>query len=165
MALDRFMPVLVVDSHDATVQIVRALLRQLGFVDVDDINNGAEALIKMRLKRYGLVISDWHLEPMTGDELLREVRGDAGFKRIPFIVIGESSSENVIAAKKAGVSIYIVKPFDAQTLKAKIEAAFATRRAPLPERQLALTTIASPQMSDGSDATSTRFSGRFTGSS
>src|ERR1700722_6321248 len=118
MALDPFMPLLVVDDHVATIQIVRSLLRQLGFVDVDDVNCGAEALTKMRLKRFGLVISEWQLERMTGNELLRQVRGDPGLKRIPFIVIGESSSENVIAAKKAGANIYIVKPFDVLTLKA-----------------------------------------------
>ena len=163
MALDPFMPVLVVDDHGATIQIVRVLLRQLGFVDVDDVNGGAEALIKMRLKRYGLIISEWHLGPMTGSDLLREVRGDAVLKRIPFLVIGESSSENVIAAKKAGANIYIVKPFDAQTLKAKIEAAFATRTAPLPERQLASTATEPAQLSEGPDVSSIRFSGRFTG--
>ena len=157
------MPVLVVDDHGATNQIIRGLLRQVGFADVDDANNGAEAFTKMRLKRYGLVISEWHLEPMTGYEFLREVRRDPGFKRTPLIVIGESNSENVVAAKKAGANVYIVKPFDAQTLKAKIEAVFATRAAPLPERQQALATTQSPQASEGSDATSIRFSGRFTG--
>jgi two-component system, chemotaxis family, chemotaxis protein CheY len=166
MALKPSIPVLVVDDHSATMQIIRALLRQLGYVDVDDANNGAEALAKMRSKRYGLVISEWHLEPMTGHDFLEEVRRDAGLKRIPIIVTGESNSENVIAAKKAGANIYMVKPFDAQTLKAKIEAAFATRTAPLPDRQQ---TVIQP--SEGSEATSasarvqTRFSGRFTGAS
>jgi two-component system chemotaxis response regulator CheY len=163
MALDPFMPVLVVDDHGSTNQIIRGLLRQVGFTDVDDANNGAEAFTKMRLKRYGLVISEWHLEPMTGHEFLREVRRDPGFKRTPMIVIGESNSENVVAAKKAGANVYIVKPFDAQTLKAKIEAVFATRAAPLPERQQALATTQSLQAGEGSDATSMRFSGRFTG--
>ena len=163
MALDPFMPVLVVDDHDATIQIVRSLLRQLGFVDIDDVKNGAGALTKMHLKRYGLVISAWQLGPMNDNELLRELRGDAGLMRTPFIVIGESSPENVIAAKKAGASVYIVKPFDAQTLKAKIEAAFARRTAPLPERQLASTATEPPQLSENSDVPSIRFSGRFTG--
>ena len=163
MALDPFMPVLVVDDHGATNQIIRGLLRQVGFVDVDDANNGAEAFTKMGLKRYGLVISEWDLEPMTGREFVRGVRRDPGFKRTALIVIGESNSENVVAAKKAGANVYIVKPFDAQTLKAKIEAVFATRAAPLPERQQALATTQSPQASEGPDATSIRFSGRFTG--
>jgi two-component system chemotaxis response regulator CheY len=165
MALDPFMPVLVVDDRGATIQIIRALLRQVGLVDIDDANNGAEALTKMRLKRYGLVISEWQLEPMTGNDLLREVRSDPGLRRIPFIVIGESHSENVIAAKRAGANIYIVKPFDAPTLKAKIEAVFATRAAPLPERQQALAATQPLQVSEDSDATSIKFSGRFTSSS
>jgi two-component system chemotaxis response regulator CheY len=165
MALDPFMPVLVVDDHGATIQIIHALLRQVGFVDIDDANNGAEALTKMRLKRYGLVISEWQLKPMTGNDLLREVRSDQGLRRIPFIVIGESHSENVIAAKRAGANIYIVKPFDAPTLKAKIEAVFATRAAPLPERQQALAATQPLQASEDSDVTSIKFSGRFTSSS
>jgi DNA-binding response OmpR family regulator len=125
----------------------------------------------MRLKRYGLVISEWHLEQMTGNDFLRVMRSDPCFKRITFIVIGESSSKNVIAAKKAGANIYIVKPFDAQTLKAKIEAVFATRTALLPERQQTLATTQSTPLSGGPDVTSTsdsaqiRFSGRFTGGS
>jgi two-component system, chemotaxis family, chemotaxis protein CheY len=164
MALDPFMPVLVVDNHGATIQILRALLRQVGLADIDDANSGAEALTKMRLKRYALVISDWQLKPMTGNDLLREVRSDPGLKQIPFLVIGESHSENVIAAKRAGANIYIVKPFDAPTLKAKIEAAFATRTAPLPERQQPLAATQPLQVSEGSDATSIKFSGRFTSS-
>ena len=79
----------------------------------------------MREKRYGLVISDWNMEPMTGYELLKEVRQDPGLARTPFIMVtAESKTENVIAAKKAGVSNYIVKPFNAQTLQSKIEAVF-----------------------------------------
>jgi two-component system chemotaxis response regulator CheY len=80
----------------------------------------------MREKRYGLVISDWNMEPMTGYELLKEVRADPGLNKTPFIMVtAESKTENVIAAKKAGVNNYIVKPFNAQTLKTKIEAVFA----------------------------------------
>jgi len=171
MALAPSMPVLVVDDHDSTTQIIRTLLRQIGFVDVDDAGNGAEALTKMRVKRYGLVISDWHMEPMTGYDLLREVRGDPTLKRTPFIMTGESESENVVAAKKAGVSNYIVRPFDAEALKAKIEAVFATRTAPLPERQHAVAVSRHPQISETPVATSTsevtqrKFPGVFTSDS
>ena len=84
-----------------------------------------EALSKMRQKKYGLVISDWNMEPMTGYELLKEVRGDVQLSRTPFIMVtAESKTENVVAAKKAGVDNYIVKPFNAQTLKSKIDAVF-----------------------------------------
>jgi two-component system, chemotaxis family, chemotaxis protein CheY len=126
MALDPSMPVLVVDDYSTMVRIIRNLLRQLGFADVDEARDGAAALAKMRIKRYGLVISDWNMEPMTGFELLREVRADPQLEQTRFIMVtAESKTENVIAARKAGVNNYIVKPFNAQTLKAKIEAVFA----------------------------------------
>jgi two-component system chemotaxis response regulator CheY len=126
MALDPTMPVLVVDDYTTMVRIIRNLLGQLGFADVDDARDGATALAKMQTKRYGLVISDWNMEPMTGFDLLREVRAHPEFGGTPFIMVtAESKTENVIAARKAGVNNYIVKPFNAQTLKAKIEAVFA----------------------------------------
>ena len=128
MALDPSMPVLVVDDYSTMVRIIRNLLGQIGFADVDDARDGESALIKMHTRRYGLVISDWNMEPMTGYDLLRQVRADPGLGEIPFIMVtAESKTENVIAAKKAGVNNYIVKPFNAQTLKAKIEAVFADK--------------------------------------
>jgi len=126
MAVDLSMPVLVVDDYNTMIRILRNLLKQLGFEDIDDAPDGSAALSKMREKKYGLVISDWNMEPMTGYELLKEVRSDPGLSRTPFIMVtAESKTENVIAAKKAGVNNYIVKPFNAQTLKSKIEAVFA----------------------------------------
>ncbi|GBD48308.1 two-component system chemotaxis response regulator CheY [Methylopila capsulata] len=125
MAIDHTMPVLIVDDYKTMLRIIRNLLKQIGFEDVDEAADGSEALGKMRDKRYGLVISDWNMEPMTGIELLREVRADDKLNRTPFIMVtAESKTENVIAAKKAGVNNYIVKPFNAQTLKAKIDAVF-----------------------------------------
>ncbi len=125
MALDVSMPVLVVDDYGTMVRIIRNLLRQLGFADIDDAGDGASALAKMHSKRYGLVISDWNMEPMTGFELLRRVRSDPQLLETPFIMVtAESKTENVLAARKAGVNNYIVKPFNAQTLRAKIEAVF-----------------------------------------
>ena len=129
------MPVLVVDDYSTMIRIIRNLLRQLGFADVDDANNGASALAKMRSKRYGLVISDWNMEPMTGFDLLQQVRSDPSLGTTPFIMVtAESKTENVIAAKKAGVNNYIVKPFNAQTLKAKIEAVFGEKNEAIAER-------------------------------
>lgn len=120
------MPVLVVDDYKTMIRIIRNLLKQLGFEDIDDAADGTEALEKMKQRRYGLVISDWNMEPMTGYELLKQVRADAGLCKTPFIMVtAESKTENVIAAKKAGVNNYIVKPFNAQTLKGKIEAVFS----------------------------------------
>ena len=126
MAVDMSMPILVVDDYNTMIRIIRNLLKQLGFEDVDDACDGSAALNKMREKKYALVISDWNMEPMTGYELLKEVRADPSLAKTPFIMVtAESKTENVIAAKKAGVSNYIVKPFNAQTLKTKIEAVFA----------------------------------------
>jgi len=125
MAVDLSMPVLVVDDYNTMVRIIRNLLRQLGFENVDDANDGTVALEKMRIRKYGLVISDWNMEPMTGYDLLQQVRADPNLQQTPFIMVtAESKTDNVIAAKKAGVSNYIVKPFNAQTLKTKIEAVF-----------------------------------------
>ena len=122
MATDLSMPVLVVDDYSTMVRIIRNLLKQLGFENIDDANDGSAALDKLRVRRYGLVISDWNMEPMTGYDLLQEVRADPHLSTIPFIMItAESKTENVIAAKKAGVSNYIVKPFNAETLRDKIE--------------------------------------------
>ena len=121
MSVDMNMNVLIVDDYKTMLRILRNLLRQLNFHNVDEANNGAEALKKLREEKFGLVISDWNMEPMAGIQLLREVRHDPQLKSIPFVMItAESKSENVIAAKEAGVSNYIVKPFNAETLKAKL---------------------------------------------
>ena len=126
MAVDPSMPILVVDDYQTMVRIIRNLLKQLGFENVDDASDGNAAIAKMRDKKYGLVISDWNMEPMTGYDLLKEVRSDPNLATTPFIMItAESKTENVIAAKKAGVNNYIVKPFNAQTLKGKIESVFS----------------------------------------
>ena len=125
MALDRSMSVLVVDDYNTMIRIIRNLLKQIGFEDIDDAADGSAALARMREKKYGLVISDWNMEPMTGYELLKEVRADPALSKTPFIMVtAESKTENVIAAKKAGVNNYIGKPFNAQTLQSKIEAVF-----------------------------------------
>lgn len=123
MNFDSSMPILVVDDYQTMVRIIRNLLKQLGFEDVDEASDGSEALAKMRERKYGLIISDWNMAPMTGYELLKQVRADRDLHSTPFIMVtAESKTENVIAAKRAGVNNYIVKPFNAQTLKAKIDA-------------------------------------------
>jgi two-component system chemotaxis response regulator CheY len=121
MAVDKNMNVLIVDDYKTMLRIIRNLLKQLGFNNVDEATDGAMALQMLRVGNYGLVISDWNMEPMTGLQLLREVRADAKLKPTPFIMVtAESKSENVVAAKEAGVSNYIVKPFNAETLKTKM---------------------------------------------
>jgi two-component system chemotaxis response regulator CheY len=125
MAIDHNMPVLVVDDYQTMAQIIHNLLKQLGFTSVDEASDGSAALDMMRQKQYGLVISDWHMEPMTGFELLREVRADDLLAQTPFIMVtAEARTEKMIAAKKAGANNYIVKPVNAATLKSKIDAVF-----------------------------------------
>lgn len=125
MAVDPTMPILVVDDYKTMIRIIRNLLKQLGFTEVDEAGDGTEALQKLKSRRYGLIISDWNMEPMTGYELLKEIRQDDGLNGTPFIMVtAESKTDNVIAAKKAGVNNYIVKPFNAATLKNKIDAVF-----------------------------------------
>ncbi len=121
MAVDLNMQILIVDDYKTMLRIVRNLLKQLGFDNVDEAADGSEALSKLRGRPYGLVISDWNMEPMTGYQLLKEVRSDTKLAETPFIMVtAESKTENVIAAKKAGVNNYIVKPFNAATLKTKM---------------------------------------------
>jgi two-component system chemotaxis response regulator CheY len=121
MSVDLNMQVLIVDDYKTMLRIIRNLLKQLGFNNVDEATDGSMALQKLRDKDYGMVISDWNMEPMTGIQLLREVRADMKLKSLPFIMItAESKTENVIAAKEAGVNNYIVKPFNAATLKTKL---------------------------------------------
>jgi len=122
MAIDKNMNVLIVDDYKTMLRIIRNLLKQLEFDNVEEATDGTEALAKLRAGNFGLVISDWNMEPMTGLDLLKEVRADARLKNLPFIMItAESKTENVVAAKQAGVSNYIVKPFNAETLRDKIE--------------------------------------------
>ena len=121
MSVDPNMPILIVDDYKTMLRIIRNLLRQLNFTNIEEATDGSMALRKLREKDFGLVISDWNMEPMTGFQLLKEVRADAKLKNIPFVMItAEAKTENVIAAKKAGVSNYIVKPFNAETLKGKL---------------------------------------------
>ncbi len=119
--VDQNMPILIVDDYKTMLRIIRNLLKQLGFNNVDEAIDGSSALQKLREKECTLIISDWNMEPMSGLQLLKEVRADVKLKELPFIMItAESKSENVIAAKEAGVSNYIVKPFNAATLKGKL---------------------------------------------
>jgi two-component system chemotaxis response regulator CheY len=125
-AIDRSMTVLIVDDYKTMLRIIRNLLKQIEFNNVDEAADGGEALAKLRAGNYGLVISDWNMVPMTGLQLLQEVRADPRLKALPFIMVtAESKADNVVAAKQAGVSNYIVKPFNAETLRDKIEKVLA----------------------------------------
>ncbi len=122
MSVDKDMNVLIVDDYKTMLRIIKNLLGQLGFKNVDEATDGTMALELLKGKNYGLIISDWNMEPMTGLELLKTIRGsNDNCKSVPFIMItAESKTENVIAAREAGVNNYIVKPFNAETLKQKM---------------------------------------------
>jgi two-component system chemotaxis response regulator CheY len=117
------MKILVVDDFPIMRRILRNLLNKIGESDVERARNGAEAYAKIRKSKYDLVIADWNMEPVTGLELIHQVRSDASVADTPFIMVtAEGKIENVIKAKRAGVDNYIVKPFTADVLKAKIAA-------------------------------------------
>ena len=121
MAADKSMNVLVVDDYKSMVRIVRGMLNQLGFVNVDDAPDGAAAMALLKEKQYGLVLSDWNMAPMTGFELLKLVRADPKTKALPFVLVtAEAKVENVIAARQAGVNNYVIKPFTLAVLKQKL---------------------------------------------
>jgi len=121
MSLNKNMRVVIVDDYTTMLRILRNLLRQLEINNVEEANDGDTAYLLMQKNPPDLVISDWNMVPVTGLDLLRKVRADAKLKHIPFIMVtAESKTENVVAAKQAGVSNYIVKPFNADTLRAKI---------------------------------------------
>jgi len=126
MAVDLAMSVLVVDDSRTMGQIVRNLLRLIGFRNVDHVLDGATALARLQEQDYGLVVSDWNMQPMSGQMLLEKVRSNPQLQRIPFIMVtGESHQAIVTAAKAAGANQYIVKPFSGETLKNKIVAVLA----------------------------------------
>jgi two-component system chemotaxis response regulator CheY len=117
------MRVLIVDDYKTMLNIIRTLLNQLGFSNIYEATDGATALQKLREANFGLVIADWNMEPVSGLQLLKDVRADTRLKTIPFIMVtAESKTENVVAARAAGVNNYILKPFTAATLKQKIVA-------------------------------------------
>ena len=120
------MRILVVDDYSTMRRIVRNLLTQIGYTDIDEAENGEMALDRLRRSPFGLVLSDWNMAPMSGYELLKQVRADNMLAKLPFILVtAENKPENIIAAKQAGVNNYIVKPFTAETLKMKINATLA----------------------------------------
>lgn len=124
------MRILIVDDYTTMLRILRNLLKQLGFENVDEAHDGQEAAKLTAQAKYDLIISDWNMEPMTGFELLRHVRSDSTNSQVPFIMItAESATENVIAAKRAGVNNYIIKPFTTEVLFAKMQAVFENQLA------------------------------------
>jgi len=123
MSVSKDMAILIVDDYKTMLRIVRSLLQQLGFTNVDEATDGKSAFDMIAARPYGLVISDWNMQPVTGLELLKQVRANAPTANLPFIMVtAEARTENVVAARQAGVNNYIIKPFTQQVLKQKIAA-------------------------------------------
>ena len=116
---------LVVDDFSTMRRIVRNLLKALGFLNVQEAEDGVDALKKLRSDTFDFVVSDWNMPNMTGIELLKEIRADAKLKSLPVLMVtAEAKRENIIEAAQAGASGYVVKPFTAATLDEKLKKIF-----------------------------------------
>jgi len=125
MTMDTSINVLVVDDFATMRRIIKGVLKQLGFSNLIEAEDGEAALKELRKEKIGLIVSDWNMPNMTGLELLKAVRADDNLKNIPFLMVtAEGQKENVIQAVQAGVSNYIVKPFTPETFNAKLEKIF-----------------------------------------
>ncbi|MEO1334804.1 MAG: chemotaxis response regulator CheY [Myxococcota bacterium] len=123
--LDKNGRILSVDDFSTMRRIIKNILRQLGYANVDEAPNGAEALSAMKGKAYDLVISDWNMPVKTGIELLKDVRADPELSHIPFLMVtAEAEKEQVVEAVQAGVNSYILKPFTAKVLEEKLHQMF-----------------------------------------
>ena len=121
LMVDKNMKFLVVDDFSTMRRIVRNLLKELGFTNVDEAEDGQVALHKLKTQHFDFIVSDWNMPNMTGIELLKAVRADQQIKHLPFMMItAEAKRENIIEAAMAGASGYIVKPFTAATLEEKM---------------------------------------------
>jgi len=124
--IDTGIKVLVVDDMSTMRRILKNVLRQIGFSDIIEAENGQDALKKLKGGDFGLVVSDWNMPVMQGIDLLRAIRADSELKTLPFLMVtGESQKENLIEAVQVGVNSYVVKPFTAEVLQGKLEKMFA----------------------------------------
>jgi two-component system, chemotaxis family, chemotaxis protein CheY len=125
MPADLNMKILVVDDMSTMRRIVKNILKQLGFSNMEEAENGQEALQKLKADTYGFVVSDWNMPVMPGIEMLRAIRADEQLKHIPVLMVtAEAQKENLIEAIQAGVNNYVVKPFTAETMQEKINKIF-----------------------------------------
>ncbi len=125
MPADPNMKILVVDDMSTMRRIVKNILKQLGFNNLEEAENGQEALTKLQADNYGFVVSDWNMPVMMGIDMLRAIRADEKLKAIPVLMVtAEAQKENLMEAVKAGVSNYVVKPFTAETMQEKINKIF-----------------------------------------
>ena len=123
--LDQNMKILTVDDFSTMRRIIRNMLRQLGYTNIVEAEDGAEALSLLQREKVDFVISDWNMPNMSGLDLLKAIRADENLKPLPVLLVtAEALKENVVEALKAGVNNYVIKPFTAETLKEKIDAIF-----------------------------------------
>jgi len=121
MTIHHFSSILIVDDSGAVRSVVRKLLTQLGYQSLDEASDGEAALAKILEKHFGLVISDWHMEPISGQVLLEKVRENKKYANLPFIMMtADSTIDKIVQARHAGVTCFINKPFRAEDLQAKI---------------------------------------------
>ena len=124
--IDTSLKVLVVDDMTTMRRILKNVLKQIGFTDLVEAENGKDALNKLKAGDIGFIVSDWNMPVMQGIDLLRAVRADADLKHLPFLMVtAEAQKDNIIEAVQAGVSNYVVKPFTAEALQGKLEKIFA----------------------------------------
>ena len=125
MPADPNMKILVVDDMSTMRRIVKNILKHLGFNNLEEAENGQEALTKLKADTYGFVVSDWNMPVMMGIDMLRAIRADETLKKIPVLMVtAEAQKENLMEAVQAGVSNYVVKPFTAETMQEKINKIF-----------------------------------------
>lgn len=119
--IDRNMKILIVDDFATMRKIVKTLFVRLGFHKITEAEDGAEALAKLKADSFDFIVSDWNMPKMMGLDLLKAVRADQSLKDIPFLMItAESQKENVVQAVQAGVSNYVVKPFNQEVVETKL---------------------------------------------
>jgi two-component system chemotaxis response regulator CheY len=122
MALDKGMKILVVDDFPTMRRIVRNLLKELGYANVDEAEDGAAGLSRLRNGGFDFVVSDWNMPNLDGLEMLKQIRADASLSHLPVLMVtAEAKKENIIAAAQAGADGYVVKPFTAATLQEKLD--------------------------------------------
>lgn len=123
--MDKNMSILVVDDFPTMRRIVRSLLKELGYTNVEEAEDGQEALSKLRGGGFDFVVSDWNMPNLDGLEMLKQIREDADLKSLPVLMVtAEAKKENIIAAAQAGANGYVVKPFTAATLEEKLNKIF-----------------------------------------
>ncbi|WP_097460344.1 chemotaxis response regulator CheY [Mangrovitalea sediminis] len=123
--MDKNMKILIVDDFSTMRRIIKNLLRDLGFTNVDEADDGNSALPMLQTGKYDFLVTDWNMPGMTGIDLLKAVRADNGLKSLPVLMVtAEAKRDQIVAAAQAGVNGYVVKPFTAAVLKEKIEKIF-----------------------------------------